>query len=435
METIILPRGTLLFRGIRSVKDLVSDYAGINTDGSFCLYENYNVFFYPYPFIANTVSNKYSNIVFYFTRRDIKILKLISPSKYTRQDKDSNKGGVITCSKLPSKCGITGKDYDPCINYKLVDANVRGIVAIAEKDAAALQYNWNKYRPYFNKYFTTFTDARGVHGVPEIILHPRMDNTARNEKIDDFKEWYIKNKHNLNFSHLHIPENNKNKLKEDLNSLLSEEGLNLGEDEVYHAKLNKKTGFFQIVELSDDFEIAGDGLSTYYPEGELTRYKHHMLSVIETVAPEKTLDPRIILAVRRDKYYTPTGEVILGMVAPQINPKYFDLYSKDFEILLFEPDILNFNNDQYKLVYINPKNSTIEQYSAPLEQKKEAESYVQRNTTVARIEYDEDDIKKRTYIPDPKMNGLLNHIFRNSILKSGSSRLASKLTRRTSRRG
>ena len=52
--TTIIPKGTLLFRGVSSIADLTGDFAGIlSVNSTYCLYPNFNVFFYPYPFVAD----------------------------------------------------------------------------------------------------------------------------------------------------------------------------------------------------------------------------------------------------------------------------------------------------------------------------------------------------------------------------------------------
>jgi hypothetical protein len=253
-ETIVIPKGTLLFRGIDSVESLLNDFAGIRKGNTnqFCLTANYNVFFYPFPFVANSVNEDYESIVVFVTSRDLKLINLILPSKFHRADRDTGKGGIITCNKVDMGCGMKGHEFDPCVNYDEISTDVSGIIAIAEGDARTLKDMKEEFEKWNGKYFTSYKDSRGVVGVPEFILHPLRDNVEKTENITDFQPWYKKNKDTFNYKYLHILDNQPEIIQEFMDEFLSKVGMDLGDETPYFLKMNKKNGFFQVQELSDN---------------------------------------------------------------------------------------------------------------------------------------------------------------------------------------
>ena len=253
-ETIIIPKGTLLFRGINSTDTLTSDFAGMLKNGKYCLYDNYNVFFYPFPFISMTI-DKYKHMCMHITTRDLTLVNLILPSKFNRSNKGRGIGGIKTCSKMKLNCDVKGHPYDPCVDYSIVPKEVAGMIGIAENDAETLAKHKAFFSDWTNKYFTTYKDSRGLIGVPEIVLHPLIEKVDKTEPITDFEAWYRANKSKFNYNYIHIFNNEEMSTSQELmDQFLSEKGLDLGDDEPYHLKINKKTGFFQIVELSSNLE-------------------------------------------------------------------------------------------------------------------------------------------------------------------------------------
>ena len=250
-ETIVIPKGTVLFRGFDNTSTLTADFGGILNGENFCLRENFNVFFYPFPFVSSTIKMfKYATI--YVTSRDLTLLNLILPSKYNRGHRGPGMGGIISCNNINIGCNVVGYPYDPCIDYTKVPQDVTGMLAIAQTDAEKLRYSRAIFKNWINKYFATYKDSRGLIGVPEFILHPRMDKTARTEKIDDFEPWYRANKNDFNYNYLHVMEYNPSSVQALMDEFMSERGLDLGDEAPYHMKLNKKTGFFQIDEFSNN---------------------------------------------------------------------------------------------------------------------------------------------------------------------------------------
>jgi hypothetical protein len=283
-ETIVIPKGTLLFRGIHDMNYLTSAFAGVKRaskgPGAYCLGINHRVFFYPYPFVADLVSN-YKHIIMFVTTRDMTLVRLMSPSKHTYHKRSA---AVRNCGDFHG-CHL-GEEHanpnDPCINYDIVSNNVTGIVGIFGTDTTNLEKHPPKYLPYFNKYFTTFTDSLGGVGLPEVILHPRQIPNVKelikgdtvypqpweynaihgkgalqkivdiDYKIDDFKTWYSQNKSEFNYIYLHVMDNDYPKIQGLMDAFMSEGGLDLGDDHPYHLKMNRKNGMFQIVEFSNN---------------------------------------------------------------------------------------------------------------------------------------------------------------------------------------
>jgi hypothetical protein len=256
-ETIVIPKGTVLFRGINSTAAITSDFAGMLKGEKFCLHENYNVFFYPFPFISNTVAT-YPYMAIYVTMRDLKLINLVLPSKFNRGHGNAETGGIVACNNIKLGCNNTqGRDYDPCIDYRQVPNDISGMVAIANADANKLKTDRigkQITQQYGNKYFTTYKDARNIVGVPEFILHPLADKTERTEAIPDFKPWYHANKGNFNYNYLHVMSNDYKPIQDLMDTFMSEGGLDLGDSQPYHLKMNKKNGLFQIVEFSNNHD-------------------------------------------------------------------------------------------------------------------------------------------------------------------------------------
>jgi len=424
MEIIVLPKGTLLFRGIHARSNLVSDYAGIlSGKHTYCLSENYNVFFYPYPFIADAVSAMvYTEVIMYVTQRDLKLINLASPSKFSRSDRELNIGGITSCDALPEKCGVKGFDYDPCVDYSKVPLDVSGMIAIAHQDASRLEEIKHSYHPYFNKYFTTFKDARGVVGVPEIILHPRLDKKERTENIPNINKWYDANKKDLNYVFLHKVTNDRTSLEDLMMALTSSSGLVI-DGRTYHVKLNKETNFFQVIEMSNTFPIAESGLSVKYPQSKLTR--KNIFKTETSVGPvreEKSLDPRML-----GIYYTPE-RLMNGQdnyVEVDILSKYMSVFSKFFNIKnVANNTVITYNGTAYIVAYTGNKASD-EEYKPTVQSTfgwiighdVEAENKEKEARFMKRIKNSFVLKRMGENTPDYKMTGFVNTIYRKYLAK------------------
>jgi hypothetical protein len=270
-ETVVIPKGTLLFRSTNSVADLTKDFAGLpQPRSSYCLFPNFNVFFYPYPFVSESVK-KYDYTCVFVLNNDVKLINLIQPSPFTRKDRIEGKGGIVSCDKVDFKgCTTYGKVYDPCIDFeKIKDDKIVGMIAIAQEDAKTLKKlltdidnsrnnsnNSNNSRKshreiYYNSYYKLYKDARHLIGVPEIILYPRKEIIKDNytETIKEFSEWISTNEKSFNYSLFRMV-NGSSELQILMESLMSEGGYDLF-DEKYKIAINKETGFFQLLNFTD----------------------------------------------------------------------------------------------------------------------------------------------------------------------------------------
>jgi hypothetical protein len=319
-ETMIVPKGTLLFRGMNSTATLTSDFAGMLVDNKFCLHENYNVFFYPFPFVAGTVA-AYQYTVIYVTTRDLKLVNLILPSKFNRDSRKTKNGGILSCDEIENECDVSGRDYDPCVDYTKVPKDVSGMVAIAKADAETLNLQKTFFRHLANKYFTTYKDSRNIVGVPEFILHPRIDKTPQTETIADFKPWYSSNKSKFNYKYLHVISSTKIKVMQDLmDEFMSERGLDLGDDEPYHLKVNKKTGFFQIEEFSNNLsELIAPDLK---PTADMVLKQKSMYKTMSDKYPKADTIPASL-----NRYYVQREYVALNKDALEWLTKFMDARS------------------------------------------------------------------------------------------------------------
>jgi hypothetical protein len=293
-ETIVIPKGTLLFRGMNSTATLTSDFAGMLVDDKkFCLNPNYNVFFYPFPFIAATVA-AYQYTVIYVTMRDLKLVNLILPSKFNREGRTTKTGGIVSCDTIAGNCGVSGRSYDPCVDYTKVSGDISGMIAIAKVDADSLNLNKLLLRSLENKYFTTYKDSRNVVGVPEFILHPRFDKTPQTETISDFKQWYSSNKSKFNYNYLHLMSYKPLDVQVLMDEFMSEGGLDLGDDEPYHLKINNKTGFFQIEEFSNNrSELIAPNL-TIKPTADMVFKQKSLYKVLSDKYPKTDTVPSVV---------------------------------------------------------------------------------------------------------------------------------------------
>jgi hypothetical protein len=201
---ITIPKGTLLFRGVKNIN---SDFAGIpQSDGTYNLTPYHNVFFYPYPFIAdlhrkwyNDLTHYNNSVEVYETLHPIKIVSLVSPSHYTRRNRFKDQF-ITQCSKLYSN----GRSYDPCFTKDFVEKypEVNGMEAVEMKDGhdfhAALKQGelTTKERSYLH----WTTNAKHANSIKEYILYPLKKRY--NTIIKDVNVW--KEDHKDEFLYRHV---------------------------------------------------------------------------------------------------------------------------------------------------------------------------------------------------------------------------------------
>lgn len=174
-----IPKGTLLFR---LVKDPINDVRGVPLeDGTRCITPNQNVFFHPNPFMGKlslaVESKSYSKIRVYLTTKDLKVIALLVPSKYSRRDKSRKRTFIKSCADVKQGCLPKPRVwFDPCLSDTIIKKypDVVGIMAIAITDVQRLQKALDKRKTLrkVKKYIHDAEDVRGVKGPPELILHP-----------------------------------------------------------------------------------------------------------------------------------------------------------------------------------------------------------------------------------------------------------------------
>jgi hypothetical protein len=254
--TTKLPKGTLLFRSVYSTSDIVKDFAGIPVQGTttrFCIYPNFNVFFYPFPFVSESISNyTYTNI--FILNNDVNLINLIMPSEYSRDDRIHGRGGVIACNDTRTySCSTSGFKYDPCIDFKKVkEPDIVGMIAIAKEDSrlflSHLTSKYSKINSNHTNYYKLYNDARGVLGVPEIILHPHRiikKNTSDINEIHDYTKFMLDNIDTFNYSLFHTCKTSV-ELETILKQLLNEGFLKA--NILYKATTNIDSGFYQLID-------------------------------------------------------------------------------------------------------------------------------------------------------------------------------------------
>lgn len=211
-----IPSGTLLFRGIQlpnPKKDedprlFVRDWLGYPTGERFCLTPTHNTFFYtsPYvPFGAHTVGEWFNAIMIYQTVEDIRLVCMISPSKWTRGGKEikalDGTAPIQRCDKFDYTCIDDPesreakrekelKAWDNCIHPEFAASNqVSGWMAIADYDSLDnFKEGLHGKETTMGKYImeldarlpgkgvelltSTYTDASKHRGFPEVVLFP-----------------------------------------------------------------------------------------------------------------------------------------------------------------------------------------------------------------------------------------------------------------------
>jgi hypothetical protein len=183
-----IPKGTLLFRIVENPED---DFRGVKLeDGTRCIIPNYNVFFYPNPFMGNISIDSHlqetqQTMYVYKLVKDVKVISLISPSKYSRRTRNTKRNFIKKCSNVPKGCMPRPlADYDPCLSDTIIKKypDVVGIISIAISDNKRAK---KRMTQKLKKYFKETTDARGISGVPEIMLHPLTVRPSSNVIVHD----------------------------------------------------------------------------------------------------------------------------------------------------------------------------------------------------------------------------------------------------------
>lgn len=187
-QTLKIPKGTLLFRGINTNTDrphpeyIFTDLFGMqDEDGYYCVDPHENKFFYPAPFVSDSVHRYAIHMVFH-TNYDLEVVLLLNPSEHSRSKRGTVESSVLRCSDISKKdaCGKERQTYDPCLSPLIVQEfpHIQGYIAIAEKDTRVFQ-KWQipsfmRNTPEALEFVRPFivSDRRGMQGIPEIVLFP-----------------------------------------------------------------------------------------------------------------------------------------------------------------------------------------------------------------------------------------------------------------------
>jgi hypothetical protein len=284
-QTIKIPKGTVLFRGLAfENKDkyptLFTDIIGARNEKMYLISPTMNVFFYPVPYVSDIV-NIYNIHVIYITQYDIELLMLVSPATISRGDKnalDPIHDPIVTCSKISEydKCGYKMSDDDPCLTDIIIKyfPQIDGFIGLAQQD---IEYMNMKYKDMMRNpdmydmakqiIPAMITNSRDLSGIPEIVIHPlrfRHEECHRMRKIfrtsEDIVKYCTLYRPEYNyFPLLYITTNNIftfNELKDDNNiELMAKSVRTYNEDKIpkLHSIIDKVFGAM----LKDGYNVNG----------------------------------------------------------------------------------------------------------------------------------------------------------------------------------
>jgi hypothetical protein len=188
LKVKIIPKNTLLFRLTKSPDN---DLRGVPIDDSTrCITPNFNVFFHPNPFIGYYMYKDYwkdtgTTVNIYMLEKDIKVLMLIEPSKYSRMTNKTKRNFLKQCSDVPKGCmPKPGNSYDPCFSQTLIKKypDIVGMISLAPGDNKLL--NKAKKRGIPKKTMRILDsqkakDSFGINEIPELILHPLIKRPSK----------------------------------------------------------------------------------------------------------------------------------------------------------------------------------------------------------------------------------------------------------------
>jgi len=188
----IIPKGTILFR-ITETPD--NDLRGVPLgDGTRCLAPNFNVFFFPNPFMWKMALEKWTKkeltnplMCIYVLIKDVKVISLVDPSKYARTTKNEPRTFITKCSKVSQGClPRKGNPYDPCFSKTIIKnfPDIVGMQAVSFMDGLKTKRYLNRHKnktQKLKKYIHFAEDSAKVHpSPPELILHPLSKRPSEN---------------------------------------------------------------------------------------------------------------------------------------------------------------------------------------------------------------------------------------------------------------
>ena len=185
-QTIILRKGTVLFRGINFDSDpdaIMTDFVGSPrkvhnpgtvernffdkyTSSEFCVDPHTHVLFYPTPFVVD-ISDKYPVLGVFIVNYDLEIITMILPSNNVH---DTPTASHVLCSTQGSidLCGKRKSTEDPCLTELLIKEypNIYGYIS----DTTFKKSVPKEYTDITTLFETSNYDT--TQGIPEIVLFP-----------------------------------------------------------------------------------------------------------------------------------------------------------------------------------------------------------------------------------------------------------------------
>lgn len=244
VNTMILPKGTLLFRGTTS--DPKENFYGVQNEetGLYHLHSNYNVFFYPYPFSSKTAISGYESDNIYVLTRDIEIVMAVEPSQNSRANRHE-KGYLSSCTIDfidTTHPELESRGYDACFHPDFIKQypEIVGYIGLAKTDARSQLATNEPYPISQRKYWTFFRDM-GVHekskvpvlfgvndggvaiGIPEIVLYP-LNKRSASELVGQLGA-ELPSLHNYKLLKSYENDFSEKILQKDIDALISPEGL------------------------------------------------------------------------------------------------------------------------------------------------------------------------------------------------------------------
>ncbi len=219
VNIITIPKGTILFRGYSSKDEIISDFVGYpSKNDDTIIPKDYNVFFYPYPFVVENYFRHFNTFAIMVLQYDIQIVSQVYPSLNSRNDIRRNYQYIKPC---------TTRMYDPCLtdDFRREHPNVVGEIALADMDMVPInQINLEKVQAF--KYRKNFMDVDGNMGVPEVILYPFKERQKTKTFSEKDKTFESLNSRIKEYNYVPIIITGKENYKNIVDSLLSPEGYN-----------------------------------------------------------------------------------------------------------------------------------------------------------------------------------------------------------------
>jgi hypothetical protein len=251
-NTIIIPKGTVLFRTVAKNVDLSYMFVGYNKDKEdksfYYLSPDHKTFFHLHPMdiVRNSRFGKIRTM--FVLQNDVEVFLGFYPSKFDKGSKDgitkifydseSCEGDYISKN---SRFGLE------CLNPEYKEKNILGwfsdVTNIHVNSVSDINSNLN--------YISTYENKNG-YSIAELVLHPKkiINTETMVTKTEDFNEDYMK-KHLKEFNYKPFMIFDETVTREEYKSifdkLLSVEGFT-NEDGTFHITVNKIDGTYVLEE-------------------------------------------------------------------------------------------------------------------------------------------------------------------------------------------